>query len=183
MLIRERMFHMQKSNPIVTIEMKNGKSIKIELYPEIAPNTVNNFISLIQKNFYDGLVFHRVIRGFMIQGGCPDGTGMGGPGYSIKGEFSYNGFENNLAHTTGVISMARSQMPDSAGSQFFIMHADAPHLDGQYAAFGKVIEGMDTVNEIAEVSVDYSDRPLEPQTINTITIETFDITYEEPEKC
>lgn len=174
---------MHETNPIVTIEMENGKKIKLELYPEIAPNTVNNFISLIQKKYYDGLIFHRVIRGFMIQGGCPDGTGMGGPGYSIKGEFALNGFENDLKHTTGVISMARSQMPDSAGSQFFIMHADAPHLDGQYASFGKVTEGMDVVNEIAEIQVDYSDRPVIPQVIKTITVETFDKDYDEPEKC
>ena len=174
---------MQETNPIVAIEMENGKIIKVELYPEIAPNTVNNFIYLIQKKYYDGLIFHRVIRGFMIQGGCPDGTGMGGPGYSIKGEFALNGFENTLKHTAGVISMARSQMPDSAGSQFFIMHADAPHLDGQYASFGKVIEGMHVVNEIAEIQVDYSDRPVIPQVIKTITVETFDKNYNEPEKC
>lgn len=174
---------MHETNPIVTIEMENSKKIKLELYPEIAPNTVNNFISLIQKKYYDGLIFHRVIRGFMIQGGCPDGTGMGGPGYSIKGEFALNGFENDLKHTAGVISMARSQMPDSAGSQFFIMHADAPHLDGQYASFGKVTEGMDVVNEIAEIQVDYSDRPVIPQVIKTITVETFDKDYNEPEKC
>jgi len=169
-------------NPIVTIEMENGGIIKAELYPEIAPNSVNNFISLIQKNYYDGLIFHRVIRGFMIQGGCPDGTGMGGPGYSIPGEFAINGFENNLKHTEGVLSMARSMDPNSAGSQFFIMHKNSPHLDGQYAAFGKVTEGMDVVNAIAETATDYSDRPLEPQVIKTITVETFGETYPEPEK-
>lgn len=174
---------MQETNPIVTIEMESGNKINIELYPEMAPNTVNNFISLVQKNYYDGLIFHRVIRGFMIQGGCPDGTGMGGPGYSIKGEFAYNDFENELKHTVGVISMARSQMPNSAGSQFFIMHADAPHLDGQYAAFGKVVDGIETVNEIAETQVDYSDKPVTPQVIKSITVETFDKSYDEPEKC
>ena len=148
------------SNPIVTFEMENGKTIKAELYPEIAPNTVNNFLSLVNKGYYDGLTFHRVIYGFMIQGGCPEGTGMGGPGYSIKGEFAVNGFENNLKHTEGVLSMARSMMPDSAGSQFFIMHKNAPHLDGQYAAFGKVVEGMDVVDEIASVQTDYNDKPM-----------------------
>ena len=158
------------ANPIITIEMENGKIMKGELYPEIAPNTVNNFISLVKKGFYDGLTFHRVIPGFMIQGGCPEGTGMGGPGYSIKGEFAQNGFENNLMHTPGVLSMARSMMPNSAGSQFFIMHAAAPHLDGQYAAFGKIIEGMDVVNKIAEVATDYSDKPLEPQVMKTVTV-------------
>lgn len=170
------------SNPIVTIEMENGSLIKAELYPEIAPNTVNNFISLAKNGFYDGLTFHRVIYGFMIQGGCPDGTGMGGPGYSIKGEFSMNGFENTLKHTEGVLSMARSMMPNSAGSQFFIMHKNAPHLDGQYAAFGKVIEGMDAVNEIAECDTDYSDKPLDPQVIKKMTVETFGVDYSEPEK-
>ncbi len=173
---------MAKNNPIVTIEMENSEIIKIELYPEIAPNTVRNFISLVNKNFYDGLIFHRVIRGFMIQGGDPEGTGMGGPNYSIKGEFSYNNFENNLKHSAGVISMARSQMPNSAGSQFFIMHKDSPHLDGSYAAFGKVIEGMEVVNKIAETKVDYSDKPLEPQTMKKVTVELFGETYEEPEK-
>ena len=148
-------------NPIVTFETTAG-TITAELYPEIAPNTVNNFISLINKGFYDGLIFHRVIKGFMIQGGDPDGVGTGGPGYSIKGEFAINGVENNLKHTAGVLSMARSMMPDSAGSQFFIMHKDAPHLDGQYAAFGKVTDGMDTVNAIAETKTDYKDAPLEP---------------------
>ena len=153
------------ANPIVTFEMENGDIIKAELYPEIAPNTVKNFISLINHDFYEGLIFHRVIKGFMIQGGCPDGTGMGGPGYSIKGEFAMNGFDNTLKHSRGVLSMARSMMPNSAGSQFFIMHKDAPHLDGQYAAFGKVIEGMDVVDKIACVATDYSDRPMEKQKI------------------
>ena len=168
---------------MVIIEMENGKKIKIELYPEIAPNTVNNFISLINKGFYDGLIFHRVIKGFMIQGGDPDGVGTGGPGYSIKGEFAINGIENNLKHTAGVLSMARSMMPDSAGSQFFIMHKDAPHLDGQYAAFGKVTDGMDTVNAIAETETDYSDAPLEPQMIIKVTVDTDGVDYPEPEKC
>ena len=169
-------------NPIVTIHMKGGDEIKLELYPDVAPISVNNFISLINHNFYDGLIFHRVIRGFMIQGGCPDGTGMGGPGYSIKGEFAQNGVENNLKHTEGVLSMARSMMPNSAGSQFFIMHKDAPHLDGSYAAFGKVIEGMDVVNKIAETATDYNDRPLEPQVMETVTVDTFGVEYPEPEK-
>ena len=169
-------------NPIVTFTMENGDVIKDELYPDIAPISVNNFISLINKNFYDGLIFHRVIRGFMIQGGDPEGTGMGGPGYSIKGEFAANGIENNLKHTEGVLSMARSMMPNSAGSQFFIMHKDAPHLDGSYAAFGKVIEGMENVNKIAETPTDYSDRPLEDQRIKSVTVETFGVEYPEPEK-
>ena len=169
-------------NPIVTFTMENGDVMKAELYPDIAPVSVNNFISLIQKNFYDGLIFHRVIRGFMIQGGDPQGTGMGGPGYSIKGEFAANGFQNDLKHTEGVLSMARSMMPDSAGSQFFIMHKNAPHLDGSYAAFGKIIEGMDVVNKIAETPTDYSDRPLEDQKIATVTVETFGVDYPEPEK-
>lgn len=169
-------------NPVVTFTMENGDVIKAELYPDIAPVSVNNFISLINKNFYDGLIFHRVIRGFMIQGGDPEGTGMGGPGYSIKGEFAANGFENNLKHTEGVLSMARSMMPDSAGSQFFIMHKNAPHLDGSYAAFGKVIEGMENVNKIAETPTDYSDRPLEEQRMKSVTVETFGVTYPEPEK-
>lgn len=168
-------------NPIVTIEMENGGIIKAELYPEIAPNTVNNFISLINHNFYDGLIFHRVIKGFMIQGGCPDGTGMGGPGYGIKGEFAQNGVINQLKHTEGVLSMARAMHPDSAGSQFFIMHKDSPHLDGSYAAFGKVIEGMEVVNQIAETKTDYTDRPMEPQVMKKVTVETFDETYPEPE--
>ncbi len=173
---------MADKNPIITIEMQNGDTIKVELYPEIAPNTVKNFISLVNKGFYDGLTFHRIIRGFMIQGGDPEGNGMGGPGYSIKGEFTYNNFKNDLKHEAGVISMARSQHPNSAGSQFFIMHKDAPHLDGSYAAFGKVIEGMDTVNKIADVKTNYSDAPLEPQVMKTVTVETFGVTYEEPEK-
>ncbi len=170
-------------NPIVTIEMQSGDIIKLELYPEIAPNTVNNFISLINKGFYNGLIFHRVIRGFMIQGGDPDGNGTGGPGYSIKGEFTYNNFDNKLKHHAGVISMARSQRPDSAGSQFFIMHKDSPHLDGSYAAFGKVTEGMDVVNKIADTKTDYSDMPLEPQVMKSVTVDTFDTEYPEPEKC
>ena len=169
-------------NPIVTIEMKTGDVIKAELYPEIAPNTVNNFISLISKGYYNGLIFHRVIKGFMIQGGCPEGTGTGGPGYSIAGEFAQNGFENNLSHTPGVLSMARSMMPDSAGSQFFIMHETSPHLDGSYAAFGKVIEGMDIVNKIATTNTDYSDRPLEDQVMKSVTVDTFGVDYPEPEK-
>ena len=170
-------------NPIVTIEMESGKVIKAELYPEIAPNTVANFLSLAGSGFYDGLTFHRVIYGFMIQGGCPDGTGMGGPGYHIKGEFAANGFKNDLKHTEGVLSMARAMMPDSAGSQFFIMHSNSPHLDGQYAAFGKVIEGMDAVNEIAECDTDFADKPLDPQVIKCMTVETFGEVYPEPEKC
>lgn len=170
-------------NPIVTIEMENGDIIKAELYPEIAPNTVKNFISLVKKGYYDGLIFHRVINGFMIQGGCPDGTGMGGPDYSIKGEFAQNGFANDLKHTEGVLSMARSMMPDSAGSQFFIMHKNAPHLDGAYAAFGKVIEGQDIVNKIATTQTDYSDRPLKKQVMKKVTVDTFGVDYEEPEKC
>ncbi|MGN0306975.1 MAG: peptidylprolyl isomerase [Lachnospiraceae bacterium] len=170
------------TNPIVTITMEDGSVMKAELYPEIAPVSVNNFISLIQKNFYDGLIFHRVIRGFMIQGGCPDGTGMGGPGYSIKGEFDQNGFSNPLKHTPGVLSMARAMHPDSAGSQFFIMHKNSPHLDGAYAAFGKIIEGMDVVDRIAETETDYSDRPLKTQRIQTITVDTFDVDYPEPNK-
>jgi peptidyl-prolyl cis-trans isomerase B (cyclophilin B) len=169
-------------NPIVTIEMQSGDVMKLELYPEIAPITVNNFISLINKGFYNGLIFHRVIRGFMIQGGDPDGNGTGGPGYSIKGEFTYNNYENKLIHNAGVISMARSQRPDSAGSQFFIMHKDSPHLDGSYAAFGKVTEGMDVVNKIAESKTDYSDMPLEPQVMKKVTVETFGTEYPEPEK-
>ena len=168
-------------NPIVTITMENGDVIKAELYPEIAPNTVNNFISLIKKGYYDGVIFHRVIKGFMLQGGDPDGNGTGGPGYSIKGEFTHNGFQNDLRHTPGVLSMARTMFPDSAGSQFFIMHKDAPHLDGEYAAFGKVTEGMDIVNKIAETATDYNDRPLENQMMKTVTVETFDVDYPEPE--
>ena len=169
-------------NPVVTITMENGNVIKAELYPEIAPISVNNFISLINKNFYDGLIFHRVIKGFMIQGGDPVGNGTGGPGYSIKGEFSQNGVKNDLKHTEGVLSMARSMTPHSAGCQFFIMHKNSPHLDGSYAAFGKVIKGMDVVNSIAETRTDYSDRPLEDQRIKTMTVETFGVDYPEPEK-
>ena len=168
--------------PVVTIEMENGKKITAELYPEIAPNTVNNFISLIRKGFYDGVIFHRVIKGFMIQGGDPEGTGMGGPGYEIKGEFSDNGFKNDLKHTRGVLSMARTMVPDSAGSQFFIMHADSPWLDRQYAAFGKVIDGMDTVDEIAEQPVDWNDRPRADQVMKKVTVDTFGAEYPEPEK-
>ena len=169
------------ANPIVTITMTDGSVMKAELYPEVAPNTVNNFISLVKKGFYDGLVFHRVIRGFMIQGGDPQGTGMGGPGYSIKGEFTSNGFSNDLKHTPGVLSMARAMDPNSAGRQFFIMHETSPHLDGQYAAFGKVTDGLDVVNKIAEVPTDYSDRPLEPQMIQNMTVDTFGVEYPEPE--
>ena len=169
------------ANPIVTITMENGDIMTAELYPDIAPNTVNNFISLIKKGFYDGVIFHRVISGFMIQGGDPEGTGVGGPGYSIRGEFSYNGFENKLAHTEGVLSMARTMDPDSAGSQFFIMHRPAPHLDGQYAAFGKVTEGMDAVNEIANVRTSFTDKPLKPVVMKTVTVETFGTEYPEPE--
>lgn len=168
-------------NPIIIFEMENGDIMKAELYPQVAPNTVNNFISLVNKGFYDGLIFHRVINGFMIQGGDPEGTGMGGPGYGIKGEFAQNGFANDLKHTAGVLSMARSMMPNSAGSQFFIMHKDAPHLDGAYAAFGKIIEGMDVVNKIAEVATDYSDRPMEDQRMKNVTVETFGVDYDEPE--
>ena len=169
-------------NPIVTITMEDGGVIKAELYPEIAPNTVNNFISLINHNFYDGVIFHRVIKGFMIQGGDPEGTGMGGPGYSIKGEFSQNRFKNDLKHTRGVLSMARTNRPNSAGSQFFIMHQDAPHLDGAYAAFGKVIEGMEVVDAIASVRKNYMDRPLKDQVMKTVTVDTFGTVYPEPEK-
>lgn len=169
-------------NPIVTIIMENGDTIKAELYPEIAPNTVNNFIHLIRQHFYDGLCFHRVIPGFMIQGGCPEGSGMGGPGYSIKGEFTQNGFANDLKHTEGVLSMARAMAPNSAGSQFFIMHRTSPHLDGAYAAFGRVTEGMDVVDRIAGTPTDYSDRPMEPQVMKQVTVETFGVDYPEPEK-
>ena len=171
------------TNPVVTITMDNGDVMKAELYPESAPNTVNNFISLINKGFYDGKIFHRVISGFMIQGGCPNGNGMGGPGYCIKGEFSQNRFKNDLKHTPGVLSMARAMAPDSAGSQFFIMHKDSPHLDGSYAAFGKVTEGLDIVDKIAAVQTDYQDRPLKEQKIKSMTVETFGETYPEPETC
>lgn len=168
------------SNPVITITMENGDVMKGELYPEIAPNTVNNFISLVNKHFYDGKIFHRVIPGFMIQGGCPEGTGMGGPGYSIKGEFAQNGFSNDLKHTPGVLSMARAMHPDSAGSQFFIMHETSPHLDGAYAAFGKITEGLDVIDKIAKVPTDFRDRPLEDQVIATIVIDTLGETYPEP---
>lgn len=169
------------SNPIVTITMENGDVMKAELYPETAPNTVNNFISLVRRGFYDGLGFHRIISGFMIQGGDPAGNGTGGPGYSIRGEFSGNGFRNDLSHEPGVLSMARASDPDSAGSQFFIMHKSADYLDGQYAAFGKIIEGMDVVNKIAEVPTDWSDRPTEPQVIKSMTVDTLGVDYPEPE--
>lgn len=172
---------MANQNPVVTFTMENADVMKAELYPDVAPNTVNNFVSLVKKGFYDGLIFHRIIAGFMIQGGDPDGTGMGGPGYSIKGEFNYNGFDNSLKHSRGVLSMARAQHPDSAGSQFFIMHANAPHLDGQYAAFGKLIEGEDVLDKIASVDTDYSDRPRKPQVMKTVTVETFGVDYDEPE--
>ena len=170
------------ANPIATIEMENGKTIKVELRPDVAPISVANFISLANRGFYNGLIFHRVIKDFMIQGGCPKGNGTGGPGYCIKGEFSANGVNNPIAHERGVISMARTSIPDSAGSQFFIVHADSPHLDGQYAAFGKVTEGMDTVDEIASVRVDYNDKPRQPQVIKSVTVETFGVDYGEPEK-
>ena len=172
---------MSNQNPIVTFTMENGDVMKAELYPDVAPNTVNNFISLVKKGFYDGLIFHRVIAGFMIQGGDPEGSGMGGPGYSIKGEFNYNGVENNLKHSRGVLSMARAQHPDSAGSQFFIMHADAPHLDGQYAAFGKLVEGEDVLDSIASIDTDWSERPRTPQVMKTVTVDTFGVDYAEPE--
>ena len=169
------------ANPIVTITMENGDVMKAELYPETAPNTVNNFISLVRKGFYDGLGIHRIITGFMIPGGDPAGNGTGGPGYSIRGEFSGNGFRNDLSHEPGVLSMARASDPDSAGSQFFIMHKSADYLDGQYAAFGKIIEGMDVVNKIAEVPTDWSDRPTEPQVIKSMTVDTLGVDYPEPE--
>lgn len=167
-------------NPIVTIEMKNGSLMRAELYPQIAPNTVHNFIDLVSKGYYNGLTFHRVIAGFMIQGGCPNGTGMGGPGYQIDGEFAQNGFANDLKHTKGVLSMARSMMPNSAGSQFFIMHAASPHLDGSYAAFGQVTEGLDVIDAIASVGTDYNDKPTVPQVIKSITVETFGVEYPAP---
>lgn len=173
---------MAEKNPIVTFEMEDGKVFKAELYPEVAPNTVNNFISLVNKGFYNGVIFHRVIRGFMIQGGDPDGTGMGGPGYSIRGEFSHNGFRNDLTHTPGVLSMARTMMPNSAGSQFFVMHERSPHLDGEYAAFGKVFEGFENVDAIAKTRVDRRDRPVVPQVMKSVTVETFGVTYPEPDK-
>ncbi len=174
---------MEKKNPIVTIEMNDGQVIKAELYPEIAPNTVNNFISLISSGYYNGICFHRVISGFMIQGGDPNGTGTGGPGYCIKGEFTQNGFKNNLKHTRGVLSMARTMMPNSAGSQFFIMHEDAPYLDGQYASFGKVIEGLDVVDSIANCETDWSDRPLEEKIMKKVTVDTFGVEYPAPVKA
>ncbi|MEG0963399.1 MAG: peptidylprolyl isomerase [Lachnospiraceae bacterium] len=170
-------------NPIVTFELENGDIITAELYPQIAPNTVNNFITLIQKGYYDGLSFHRVIKGFMLQGGCPDGTGAGGPGYSIKGEFTENGFVNDLKHTPGVLSMARTMAPNSAGSQFFIMHQNSPHLDGSYAAFGQVTHGMDVVNKIADLPTDYSDRPKKPVILKKVTVDTFGETYPTPQTC
>jgi len=170
------------SNPIVTIEMADGSIMKAELYPQIAPNTVNNFVSLVIKGFYDGLIFHRVIAGFMLQGGDPKGVGNGGPGYSIKGEFTANGFKNELKHTKGVLSMARTSMPNSAGSQFFIMHEDSPHLDGQYAAFGKVFEGEEVIDKIASVRTDWNDKPRIPQVMKKVTVETFGVEYPEPEK-
>ncbi|MDD7463071.1 MAG: peptidylprolyl isomerase [Anaerococcus sp.] len=172
---------MEKKNPIVTFEMEDGGVFKAELYPEIAPNTVKNFISLINHGFYDGVIFHRVIPGFMIQGGDPEGTGMGGPGYAIKGEFTSNGFKNDLKHERGVLSMARTMMPNSAGSQFFVMHKDSPHLDGEYAAFGKVIEGMEEVDKIASQKTNYADKPKEDQVIEKVTVETFGQTFDEPE--
>ena len=170
------------SNPIVTIEMENGKKITAELYPDIAPQSVRNFISLANSGFYNGLIFHRCIYGFMIQGGCPDGTGMGGPGYSIKGEFTGNGFQNNLVHDRGVLSMARTMAPDSAGSQFFVMVEKAPHLDGQYAAFGKVIEGMEVADAIVSTKRDWNDKPRQPQRMKKVTVDTFGVDYPEPEK-
>ena len=170
------------ANPVVTFEMENGDIIKAELYPEIAPNTVNNFISLVKKGFYDGLIFHRVIPGFMIQGGDPLGKGLGGPGYGIKGEFLQNGFKNELKHSRGVLSMARAGDPNSAGSQFFIMHEDAPHLDGGYAAFGKVIEGIEAVDRICDVRTDWNDKPRIPQVMKKVTVDTFGVDYPEPEK-
>lgn len=169
-------------NPIVTITMEDGSVMKAELYPEIAKNTVNNFISLIKKGFYDGVIFHRVIPGFMIQGGCPEGTGMGGPGYSIKGEFTRNGFKNDLKHSKGVLSMARTMVHDSAGSQFFIMVQDSPHLDDQYASFGKIIEGIEVADKIVGVKTDFNDKPLEDQKISKMEVETFSVEYDEPEK-
>ncbi len=174
---------MAEKNPVVTIEMLDGDVMKAELYPDIAPNTVNNFISLIKSGYYDGVIFHRIIKGFMIQGGDPDGLGTGGPGYSIKGEFTTNGFKNDLKHEKGVLSMARTMIPDSAGSQFFIMHETSPHLDGQYAAFGKIIEGLDVVDKLASVQTDYNDMPLEPQVMVKVTVDTFGEEYPEPEKC
>ena len=171
------------SNPIVTFEMEDGSVFKAELYPEIAPNTVNNFIALANSGFYNGLIFHRVIKGFMLQGGDPSGNGTGGPGYCIKGEFTANGFKNDLKHEKGVLSMARTMAPNSAGSQFFVMHEDAPHLDGQYASFGKVTEGLDVVDRIASVRTDYNDRPRQTQRMKTVSVETFGVEYPQPVKC
>lgn len=171
------------ANPIVTFEMENGDIMKAELYPEIAPNTVNNFISLVESGYYNGLIFHRVINGFMIQGGCPDGTGMGGPGYNIKGEFNQNGFTNSMKHEPGVLSMARAMSPDSTGSQFFIMHKNSPHLDGAYAAFGKVTEGLDIVDKIANVPTDMNDRPRDDQRMKSVTVDTQGVDYPAPEKA
>ena len=173
---------MENKNPIVTIKLNNNKTIKVELYPQIAPNTVNNFISLVNRGYYNGICFHRVIPGFMIQGGCPEGSGRGGPGYTIRGEFTSNGFKNDLKHTRGVISMARTMAPNSAGSQFFIMHEDSPHLDGQYASFGKVVEGIDAVDDIASTKTDWSDRPYDDQIMLEVTVDTFGVSYAEPEK-
>lgn len=173
---------METKNPIVTIEMEDGGKIVAELYPHIAPNTVKNFVTLVNQGYYNGIGFHRVIENFMIQGGCPNGTGMGGPGYSIKGEFKGNGFTNNLKHEPGVLSMARTMAPNSAGSQFFIMHKNSPHLDGQYAAFGRVIEGMDVVNKIATTKTDRADKPVEPQVMKNVTVETFGVDYSDVEK-
>ena len=172
----------KETNPVVTIEMMSGEKMVLELYPDVAPQSVRNFVSLAAAKFYDGLIFHRVIRGFMIQGGDPDGTGMGGPGYGIKGEFKVNGFDNELPHTRGVISFARSQMPNSAGSQFFIMHKDSPHLDGSYAAFGQLIEGIEVVDKIAESECNHQDRPVHEQKIKTVTVDTKGITYDAPDK-
>ena len=171
------------NNPVVTITMENGKTMTAELYPKIAPNTVNNFISLIKKGFYDGVIFHRVISGFMIQGGDPKGTGMGGPGYCIKGEFSQNGFKNDLKHSRGVLSMARTMAPDTAGSQFFIMHEDSPHLDGAYAAFGKLTDGWEVLDEIATTRTNYADKPVRDQRIKSMTVDTFGVDYPEPKKA
>lgn len=171
------------NNPVVTFKMADGSVMKAELYPEVAPNTVKNFISLVKKEYYDGLIFHRVIRGFMIQGGCPDGIGTGGPGYNIKGEFSSNKFKNDLKHSKGVLSMARSMMPNSAGSQFFIMHEDSSHLDGEYASFGMIIEGLDVVDAIAGVETARGDKPVEDQIMESVTVETFDVEYDEPEQA
>lgn len=173
---------MSNQNPIVTFKIKELGEIKAELYPEIAPQSVNNFIQLINMNFYDDLTFHRVIKGFMIQGGCPEGTGTGGPGYSIKGEFTSNGFKNELKHEKGVLSMARSQHPDSAGSQFFIMHENSPHLDGMYAGFGKVVEGIEIVDKIAKAKTNFMDKPVENIVIESVTVDTFGVTYDSPEE-